>query len=283
MNKIILSADSICDLNQELINTFKVNTTPYTIVIDKEIYKDNIDITPSDIYRYYSENNILPKTASINVTEYYNYFKPWVEDGYEVIHITLGSVLTSSYNNCNLATAELEGVYTFDSQNLSVGTGLLVIKAAELIEQGLKVKEILKELEKYRERIHMSFILNTLEFLHAGGRCSKISSMGANILKIKPIINVDNKSGSMSLGNKYRGSLDKSIVKYIKDKLSSCDNINTDKIVIVHSGIDETCIKLAKDTIKEMIDFKEIHITTASCTISSHCGPNTLGIAFETK
>lgn len=283
MNKIILSADSICDLNQELTETFKVNTTPYTIVIDKEMYKDNIDITPSDIYKFYSENKILPKTTSINIGEYYNYFKPWVDDGYEVIHITLGSVLTSSYNNCTLASDELEGVYTLDSQNLSVGTGLLVMKAAELIKEGRTAKEVVKELEKHRNKIHMSFILNTLEFLHAGGRCSKVSSLGANVLKIKPVINVNNTSGAMSLGNKYRGSLEKSIVRYIKDKISSYDNINTDRIFIVHSGIDDSYIEVAKNTISEILDFKEIYITTASCTISSHCGPNTLGIAFETK
>lgn len=283
MNKIILSADSICDLNQELTETFKVNTTPYTIVIGKEMYKDNIDITPSDIYKSYSESKILPKTASINVNEYYNYFKPWVDEGYEVIHITLGSVLTSSYNNCTLASSELDGVYTLDSQNLSVGTGLLVIKAAELIKEGLTAKEIVEELKKHRDKIHMSFILNTLEFLHAGGRCSKVSSMGANILKIKPVINVDNTSGAMSLGNKYRGSLENSIIKYIKDKISSYDNINTDRIFIVHSGIDDSYIEVAKNTISEILDFKEIFVTTASCTISSHCGPNTLGIAFETK
>ncbi|MDR7870911.1 MAG: DegV family protein [Tissierellaceae bacterium] len=282
MNKIILSADSTCDLNQELTEKYNVYKAPYTIVIGKEMFKDNVDVTPSDIYKAYSENKVLPKTTAINISEYYNYFKPWIDDGYEVIHITLGSVLTSSYNNCSLAAKELEGVYTIDSQNLSVGTGLLVMKAAEMIEEGLSAKEIVEELKIYREKIHMSFILNTLEFLHAGGRCSKISSLGANVLKIKPVINVDNSSGSMSLGNKYRGALDKSIVKYIKDKISS-DNINTDRIFIVHSGIEDSYIELAKNTIKELMDFKHIHITTASCTISSHCGPNTLGIAFETK
>ena len=283
MKKIILSADSICDLNQELREIFKVSTTPYTIIICDKMYKDNVDITTSDIYKAYWEKKILPKTASINVNEYYSYLKPWVDDEVEVIHITLASSLTSSYNNCNLAAKELEGVYTLDSQNLSVGTGLLVLKAAELIKEGLSAKEIILKLEKHREKIHMSFILDNLEFLHAGGRCSKVSSLGANILKIKPVINVDNTSGSMSLGNKYRGSLEKSIVKYIRDKISSYDNINTERIFIVHSGIDESYIDLAKKTVSETLDFENIYITRASCTISSHCGPNTLGIAFETK
>lgn len=283
MSKIILSADSICDLNQELIEKYNIHTTPYTIVIGENTYKDNVDITPSDIYKAYWEEGILPKTASINVGEYYNYFKPWVDDGYEIIHITLASVLTSSYNNCNLAAADLDGVHIIDSQNLSVGTGLLVLKAAELIEEGLGAQEIIEILKKHREKIHMSFILDNLEFLHAGGRCSKITSLSSSVLKIKPVINVDNLSGSMSPGSKYRGNLDKSIVKYIKNKISSYENINNEKIFIVHSGIDDSYIDLAKETIKKMMDFKEIHITRASCTISSHCGPNTLGIAFETK
>lgn len=282
MNKIILSADSICDLNDDLTQSFDIKKSPYTIIIGKEIYKDNVDITPSDIFREYTKNKILPKTTSINVNEYYNYFKPWVDDGYEVIHITLGSVLTSSYNNCTLAANELEGIYTLDSQNLSVGSGLLVVKAAQLIKEGLPAKEIVEELKKYRNNIHMSFILNTLEFLHAGGRCSKISSLGSNILKIKPVINVNNNSGAMSVGNKYRGTLEKSIIRYIEDKLSEYDNINTEQIFIVHSGIDEAYIELAKKTILEQIKFKKVYISTASCTISCHCGPNTLGIAFET-
>lgn len=283
MRKIILSADSTCDLNDELIQYYGVKHYPYTILLEDKTYKDNIDITPTDIFQIYAKNKVLPKTSAINVSEYYSYFKPWVDRGYEIIHINLGGVLTSSYNNCQIVANELGGIYPIDSQNLSTGSGLLVLKAVDMIKKGLPTKEIVENLYEHREKIHMSFILDTLEFLYAGGRCSKISSLGANLLKIKPVINVDNHSGAMSLGNKYRGQLEKVIVKYIKDKLSSHDNINDERMFIVHSGMNDEIIQLAKDTVLKYIDFKKIHITIASCTISSHCGPNTLGIAFETK
>lgn len=283
MKKIILSADSTCDLNNEIIQHYGINHYPYTILLEDKAYKDNIDITPTDIFEVYSKKRILPKTSSINVSEYYNYFKPWVDKGYEIIHITLGGVLTSSYNNCCIAAKELKGVYPIDSQNLSTGSGLLVLKAADMIEKGLSSKEIIDNLKNHRKNIHMSFILDTLDFLYAGGRCSKVSSLGANLLKIKPVINVDNNSGAMNLGNKYRGPLEKVIIKYINDKLSSYDNINDEHMFIVHSGIDTKVIDLARDTVLKHTDFKKIYTTVASCTISSHCGPNTLGIAFETK
>lgn len=283
MKKIILSADSTCDLNDELTKLYSVNQYPYTILLEDKVYKDNIDILPKDIFKIYDEKNILPKTSSINVSEYYNHFKPWVDRGYEVIHITLGSVLTSSYNNCCIAAKELGGVYPIDSQNLSTGSGLLVLKAADMIKKDLPAEKIVETLKKHRTNIHMSFILDTLDYLYAGGRCSKVSSLGANLLKIKPVINVDNNSGAMSLGNKYRGQTEKVITKYIKDKLSSHDNINKEHMFIVHSGIDDEIIQLAKDTVLESIEFKKIYTTTASCTISCHCGPNTLGIAFETQ
>ncbi|MDR7855297.1 DegV family protein [Tissierella sp.] len=283
MKKIILSADSTCDLNHELTQHYNIIRCPYAILLDGKSYKDNVDIAPNDIFNTYYEKKILPTTSAINVAEYYNYFKPFVDEGYEIVHINLSSSLTSGYNNCCLAANELKGVYPIDSQNLSTGSGLLVLKAADLIEKGLSAKEISDELQGHRGKIHMSFVLDTLDFLYAGGRCSKISSLGSNLLKIKPVINVDNGSGSMNVGNKYRGTLDKVIVKYIKDKLSEYTNINEDYMFLVHSGIDSSYIDLAKKTILECTNFKEIYVTMASCTISCHCGPNTLGIAFETK
>lgn len=283
MEKVILSIDSTCDLNEYILKTYGIQDYPYTIILDNKSYKDNVDITPSDIYKTYIEKKILPKTAAINVEEYYNHFKPWVDKGYEIIHINLGSVLTSSHNNCILAAEKLKGVYPIDSQNLSTGSGLLAMKAVDMIEKGLSAEEIVNKLKSHRKNIHMSFILDTLDYLYAGGRCSKVSSLGANFLKIKPVINVDNISGKMSLGKKYRGSSTKVIEKYIGDKLSSCDNISDKHIFIVHSGIDNEFIEFAKEIVLKYMNFKEIYITNASCTISSHCGPNTLGIAFETK
>lgn len=282
MDKIILSIDSTCDLNMTLANQYNIQQFPYTIIIGDKSYKDNIDIRPMDIFKSYREKNLLPKTSAINLSEYINYFKPYIDKNKKIIHINLASSLTSSHNNCRLAASQLDGIYPIDSQNLSSGSGLLVLKAGKLIDKGLDVKEIVEELENHRSKIHMSFLLDTLDFLYAGGRCSKISSLGANLLKIKPVINVDNKSGEMSLGSKYKGSLEKSLKRYISDKLTSVDNINTDHIFLVHSGVEEKYLETAKKEIEKHIKFKEVYISTASCTISSHCGPNTIGIAFET-
>lgn len=283
MSKIILSADSTCDLPDDLMKYYNINYCPYTIFLDNKAYKDNIDITPSEIFEKYSKDKILPKTSAINLGEYKDLFQPWLEQNYEIIHINLGSSLTSSHNNCSLLAEQLDNIYPIDSQNLSTGTALLVLKAAKLIEEGLSAKEIISKLKKHRENIHMSFLLDTLDFLYAGGRCSKVASLGSNLLKIKPVIEVDNNSGKMSLGNKYRGKLEKIIAKYVKDKLISFDNINREHIFIVHSGMDDKFINIAKQAILEYGDFKNIYVSTASCTISSHCGPNTLGISFETE
>ncbi len=282
MRNIILSTDSTSDLNQEILDTYNIKQYPYSIIVGDKSYKDNVDISPEDIFRIYEEDKLLPKTAAINVAEYMDYFDHILGENNQVIHINLAASLTSAHNNCLLAAEELEGIYPVNSQNLSSGSGLLVLKAIDLMEEGLEADDLVKELENHRNKIHMSFILDTLDFLHAGGRCSKIASLGANLLKIKPVINVDNQSGAMTIGNKYKGSLVKTLKKYIKDKLVSIDNINPHRIFLVHSGVDQKYIDIAKEEIMKVINFEKIYVTTASCTISCHCGPNTIGIAFET-
>ncbi|HJA64857.1 fatty acid-binding protein DegV [Lachnoclostridium sp. An169] len=281
--KIILSADSTCDLDSELKERFHVNYFPLHIILDGKDYKDNVDITPEEVYEEYYKKKILPKTSAVNVEEYIEHFRPWVEQGYEVIHINLGHALSSSYQNCCLAASELGHVHVVDSCNLSTGTGLLVVAAGRMIAAGMDAESIAEALRKRTEKCHASFILDTLTFLHAGGRCSAVAALGANVLKLKPCIQVDNHDGSMGVGKKYRGSLDKVLARYVKDELARYDNINTDLLFITHSGISQDYIDLVRKTVDETIHFKEIHITKASCTISCHCGPNTLGILFETK
>ena len=280
--KIILSADSTCDLDEELKERYHVNYFPLHINLNGKDYLDNVTITPEEIYREYYDHKVLPKTAAVNVQEYIEHFRPWVEDGYEVIHVNLGHALSSSYQNCCLAAQELGHVHVVDSCNLSTGTGLTVVAAGKLIEKGLDAETIAERLRAGTSRRHASFILDTLTFLSAGGRCSSVTAFGANMLKLKPCIQVDNRDGSMAVGKKYRGSLDKVLVKYVKDELARYPDVNTDLLFITHSGIPQDYIDLVKKTVEDAVTFKEIHITKASCTISCHCGPNTLGILFET-
>lgn len=281
--KIILSADSTCDLGEELKKQYQVHFYPFHIILDGRDYQDNVDIHPQDIYRVWREKKLLPKTAAINVAEYIDYFRKWVEEGYEVIHLNLGSALSSAHQNCVLAAQEVGGVYPVDACNLSTGIGLLVIKAAEMIEKGMTAGEISQQLKAMTGMVHASFILDTLEFMRAGGRCSAVVAFGANALGLKPCIEVQNQDGSMKVGKKYRGKLEKVLVSYVQDKLRQYDRIDDSRIFITHSGIEETYIRLVKDAIGREAAFEQVYVTEASCTISSHCGPNTLGILFMTE
>ena len=282
--KILLSADSTCDLGENLKNKYNVNYYPFYVIIDNKQYYDGVDITPEEIYKIYDEKNILPKTAASGVGDYINHFKPWIDQGYEIIHINIGSGLSSSYQNCCLAAKEFGGkLYPIDSCNLSSGTGLLVIEAAKRIEQGMSASQIQKEISELTSKVESSFVIDTLKFLHAGGRCSSVAALGANLLKLKPCIEVNNHDGSMKVGKKYRGDYDKVLLQYVNDRIKGRTDIQDDNIFITHSGISDEKLSSVKEELLKLHDFKNIHITKASCTISAHCGPNTLGLLFIKK
>ena len=281
--KIILSADSTCDLGDELKARYDVQYYPFHVILDGRTYGDGVDLMPDDIYKVYREKKVLPKTAAINTAEYIEYFKQWTDQGYEVIHLTLGSGLSATYNNCRLAAQELPGVYAIDSCNLSTGSGLLVLEAADRIAAGMPAAQIAQEVRELTSHAQASFVIDTLEFLYKGGRCSALAMLGANMLQLKPCIEVNNADGSMGVGKKYRGSLDKALAQYVKDRLEGRTDIRNERIFITHSGISQERIDLVKKLVQQYGDFKEIFVTRAGCTISSHCGPNTLGVLFMTK
>lgn len=281
--EIILSADRTCDLTEELRNEYQIVTMPYHIHLEGKDYIDNVDITPQELYQAYWDRKVLPKTAAVNTYEYVEYFKQWTEKGYAVIHFCLGSALTSSCQNARLAAEELENVYIIDSGNLSSATGLQVMDCRRMIEEGKEPEEIQRYFTENTQKYHGSFVVDTLEFLRAGGRCSAVAAFGANLLNIKPSIEVDNTNGSMAVGKKYRGKLEKVLPQYVKDKLAQYPDIITDKIFITHSGISDECVEIVKKTIAEIMHFDHVYVTVASCTISSHCGPGTLGILFATE
>lgn len=284
MNKILLSADSTCDLGDELKARFDVHYYPYHIILEGKSYQDNVDITTKDLFDAYYARKVLPQTSAINVGEYIDYFKPWVDEGYDILHFNLGGAISSSHKHCIIAASELNGhVFPIDSCSLSSGISLQIIEAANMIAQGKSAKEIYNEAKKLIPKCHASFILDTLDFMKAGGRCSSVTAFGANLLNLKPCIEVSNKDGSMGTGKKYRGSLEKVLVQYVRDKLSEYENIKQDHIFITASSIDQKYVDLVRKTITEIMPFKEIHFTDASCTIASHCGPNTLGILFMTE
>lgn len=281
--KVILCADSTCDLSPELIERYDVHIYPLHVLVGEQSYSDGVDITPDDIYATYEEKGILPKTAAVNTAEYIDFCKPFIDAGNEVIYISLGSALSSSHNNCRIASTELPGMYAIDSRNLSTGSGLLVMEAGDRIARGMGAAEIAEELNEVAGRVSASFVIDTLEFLHKGGRCSALAMMGANMLRLKPSIKVDNADGSMGVDKKYRGSLEKALEQYVADQLKDRTDIDTRRIFITHSGISEERIALVRELVEQYGKFDEILITRAGCTISSHCGPNTLGVLFITK
>lgn len=281
--KVLLTADSTCDLSEELVKRFDVVINPLHVVLDEQSYLDGVDLTPDDIYRVYNEKKLLPKTAAINTAEFVDFFTPYLNEGYEIVHINLGSGLSVTHANCRMAAAELEGVYVVDSCNLSTGSGLLVLEAADRIAAGMPAEQVAREVQDLAGKVSASFVLDTLEFLYKGGRCSALAMMGANLLQLKPCIEVDNTSGKMGVGKKYRGSLDKALQQYVHDHLADRTDVCTNRMFITHSGISEERIAMVKAEVEKYQTFDEIFITRAGCTISSHCGPNTLGVLFLTK
>lgn len=284
-NKVLITADISCDLNKELEERYGVIVIPLHIVIGGKSYEDWVDITPEELYDIFYKTKELPHTTAVSVGEYIEFFKPYVEEGYDIVHISLGSKLSVTHQSSVLAAAEFPGrVYSVDSNNLSSGSGLLAIKAAEMRDQGLSAKEIYEKLNTMHEKSHASFVIERLDFLHAGGRCSMIAMLGANALALRPAIEVQNDNGgAMVVGKKYRGKYGKVLLQYMEDTLKKYDNIDTDRVFITHAGANPEYVEAVYKALKAKNIFKEIHITRASCTISSHCGPNTLGVLFMTK
>lgn len=283
--KIILSADSTCDLGADLGARYDVSFFPLHITLDGKQYTDGVDIFPEDIYKAWREKKLLPVTAAVNPGEYYNYFKKWTDEGYQVIHINIGSGISSSYQNACVAVSELpDTVFLIDSQNLSTGIGLLVVEAAERIKLGMPARQIQSEVTALVKNSQASFVVDTLEFLHAGGRCSAVAYLGANLLKIRPCIGVNNQDGGkMNMIKKYRGSYKKVLEQYTRELFDEHTNFKKDRVFITHSGTEKENIDFVHRLVTELGGFNEIHITRASGVISSHCGPNTLGILFLTQ
>lgn len=280
--KVFISADSTCDLTAEQKERYKITTYPLHVIIGRTSYEDGVNITPDEIYQNFKTTGTLPKTSAINVQEYIDAFSPLIEQGYDIVHINLGSALSASYKNCCLAAKQLGHIYPVDSANLSTATGLLAIEAAEMKEKGMNAEEIAENLGVLTPKVHGSFVIDRLDYLHAGGRCSTVAMLGANLLSLKPCIEVNNKDGSMTVDKKYRGKLEKVLLQYIDDKLAEYDSINPKRAFITHSGISPERLKLVYDYLESKYVFNEILVSRAGCTISSHCGPNTLGMLFMT-
>lgn len=276
--KIKITADSTCDLSAELIEKYGITITPLYVILDDKQYSDGVDIVPDDIFGFYDKTGLLPKTAARTIVDYMETFESLVKDGFEVIHISLSSEFSSSYQNAYLAAQKVGSTYVVDSRNLSTGSGLLVLLAAELAQEGKSAKEIKDILDSKTEKARASFVIDTLEYLWKGGRCSAVTAFGANLLKIKPMIVV--KNGKMEVGGKFRGPMQKVILQYVEHTLKNAVHPDKNRIFITHTKCSDETIEAVRNRINELYSFNEILVTDAGSVISSHCGQNTLGILF---
>ena len=281
MAKIIISSDSTCDLSPELKERYGVKILPLGVTLGTNVYRDGFDIIPDDIYAHYDKTGELPKTTAANVGECADFFAELTKGGDAVIHFTISSQMSSTYNNACIAASDFENVYVVDTQNLSTGGGLLVVAAAEMAKGGMEPTAIVEQLERLIPCVDASFVIDNLEYLHKGGRCSALAMMGANLLKLKPCIEV--KNGVMGVGKKYRGTFSKVVDEYVEERLHNVDDIDTSRVFVTHAGCHP---ELMEDIVKKVKDkgvFKEVFFTRAGCTVSSHCGANTMGVLFIRK
>lgn len=276
---IKITADSTCDLSPEIINAMDITLAPLHILVDGEEFSDGVDITPADLIRYVEKDGKICKTTSVNVYEYEKLFAE-ISDKYRaVIHICISSFFSSCYQNAILAAQKFDNVYVIDSKNLSSGSGHIVYDAALMARDGLEPEDICRMLEESIPRVDASFVINCLDYLHKGGRCSGLDAIGAKLLQIKPCIEVI--SGKMTVGKKYRGSFERCIEQYVKDKLQDKESIDYSRIFLTHCMCSEETVNKVKELIRYYADFEQIIETSAGCTIASHCGPSTLGILFK--
>ena len=275
---VMITADSTCDLSEELLSRYNVKILPLTILLGEDSFLDGAHYTPADMYSRYRADGTLPKTAAPSLQQLNEFFAPILAEGYEIVHLDISSELSSTCNNARIVSSELEGVYVVDSRMLSTGVGLLVIEGAECRDKGMSAAEIAEHLTALTEKVDTSFVLDTLEFMWKGGRCSGVAALGANLLKLKPALEM--KDGKLGVYKKYRGSINSVYKQYITERLSG-RKVRPGHVFITESGeIDQSVIDELEALVRQLIPVKEIHHTIAGCTVSSHCGPKTLGVLF---
>ena len=279
--KIKITSDSTCDLSQDILSRFDITLMPLTVIKGNEQYADGVNITPADIFNHVSAGGDLCSTTALNIGEYTELFEKYVKDYDAIFHINIGSGFSSCYQNACLAAADFDNVYIIDSQNLSTGQGLVVLKACELAQTCTNPETTADEIRSFTQKVEASFLLDQLQYMVKGGRCSTVAALGANLLGLKPCIEV--KYGKMGVVKKYRGSYAKCLASYIKDRLSNRDDLDKTTLFVTRTPVTDECLTSVKQAIDEYADFENVYWTEAGCTVSCHCGPGTLGVLFVRK
>ena len=274
---IKILSDSTCDLSKEIINKYNIGIIPLYVRLGEKEYLDGIDIAPEILYKWSDEHGETPKTAAPSVDDILKF----IDNDNEYIIFTISSSMSASFNNARLAAEERDDnkeIYIIDSANLSTGIGLQVVYAAELASKGLSAKEIVSEIERLKDKVKASFVIDTLVYLHRGGRCSGLAALFGTALKLHPRIAVSN--GAMHPEKKYRGSSKKYVMDYVKDMEADLLSARKERVFITHSGCDREIVNSVRTYLESLDHFDEILETRAGSVVSSHCGPGTLGVLF---
>ena len=275
---VVITSDSTCDLSQELLDRYDIPVIPLTINLGEDTFLAGSNFTPLDMYARYKQDGTLPKTSAPSVQEFLDFFSQFTEKGCEVVHLDISSELSNTYNAACMAAEELGHVHVVDSRMLSTGVGLLAIEGAECRDRGMGAQEIAEHLRGLTGKVQTSFVLDTLQFMWKGGRCSAVSALGANLLSLKP--GLEMKDGKLGVYKKYRGNIKNVYKQYVKERLQG-RRVRPGHVFITESGeVDDAVLEEIFALVRETIPVQEIHHTLAGCTVSTHCGPKTLGILF---
>ena len=280
--RIKITSDSTCDLSSDILQQYGITLMPLTVIKDDVQYQDNVTITPAEIFAHVAAGGALCSTTAVSIGEYIDFLTPFANEYDAVVHINLGSGFSSSHQNACLAAQEFDNVVAIDSQNLSTGQGLVVLKACQLAETAEDLQQLKAELDSFTGKVEASFLVDKLEYLVKGGRCSSAAALGANLLNLKPCIEVRN--GKMGVAKKYRGKYDKCLAAYVKDHIDGRDDLDlTMPLFITQTKVSDECYAAVKAAVAECGKFDTVYETVAGCTISCHCGPGTLGVLYVRK
>ena len=280
MNVKIIS-DSTCDLTPDLLQKYNIDIVPLIVMKDGQEYMDGATITPADIFAHVAAGGSLCSTAARSVLTYQETFAKYAGEYDGVLHVNIGSCFSSSYQNACIAAEDFDNVRVIDSKNLSTGQGLVVLKACDLAGTAAEMDELKAQLDAFTSRVEASFVLDRLEYMVKGGRCSGAAALGANLLSLKPCIEV--KNGKMAVVKKYRGHIDKCMASYVKDRLAGRDDLDYDRIFITRTDISKESLEAVRSGVAQYGNFGNVYETVAGCTVSCHCGPGTMGILFVRK
>lgn len=282
MAKIKILSDSTCDLPPELAQKYDIGIIPLYVNLGGNVLKDNgVDVNSKIIYDYVDKTGVLPGTIGVPEEDLRVEFTKWHNMGYDIICHFISSDMSCGFQNANIAAEGMDGIWLVDSRNLSTGLAHLVLISAIMAMQGIGAAAIVKEIEQLRSKVSATFVLDKLDYMTKGGRCSMVTALGANLFKIKPMIALV--GGKMKVSHKFRGLLPKVLEDYVDMQLKGRTDICTERIFITHSGCDPEILEMVSKRVKKHMDFDEIIYAPTGATITSHCGPNTIGIMFLKK